>query len=592
MAYSTTFFWKLDKVAHELYMVDATDGMAYSTTFFWKLDKVAHELYMVDATDGMAYSTTFFWKLDKVAHELYMVDATDFVSGFQVENIESKRWMRGQTFLAGSLDPTDGNTPWSLTSHGVAEKLFTVDKDGEIVTQVARSATKVSEFAWEVMIKSGYKFSDGSTVDAEHVAKALMDQNRKNSNAQSTLGNMTVTALDNLTVKIESERPTHVMDAVLAEWPFVVYLTKSSGEFIFTGPFVVDSFGPDQIDLVPNEFYPGATDRSPVSIKKFASGDALAHAVEKKEVDIGFHLPVHTLPDLRRVDGTVIKSFEVGYHYMVFYNTDTLWDVRVRKAIDTAIDRNALSQAIAGGHGTRSLFPDNSPFFSDDSDPHGDLGSANELLDAAGWTLNANGKRLKDGVELTVRLVAYPHRPDLLIMQPVLEETLIALGINVESIVTGEDWDETQTIIDERKFDMLMWAQHTLPAGDPLWFLNSFFRSDGGNNLANIASTDVDSRLDELTLVEDHSERVLLTQATQKAIHDLVPVSNLVTPFWHVSLNERVSGYEPWGSDYYVIRADLKIVRETEVSSSTGIGVGIIGMAVSVTMISVLSSFL
>ena len=40
-------------------------------------------------------------------------------------------------------------------------------------------------------------------------------------------------------------------------------------------------------------------------------------------------------------------------------------------------------------------------------------------------------------------------------------------------------------------------------------------------------------------------------------LHDEVPVSNLVTPFWHVGLSDRMKDYEPWGSDYYVIRSDL-----------------------------------
>ena len=45
----------------------------------------------------------------------------------------------GQTFMAGAIDPTSGSTGWALTSHGISEKLFTVDKDGNIVGQVADS---------------------------------------------------------------------------------------------------------------------------------------------------------------------------------------------------------------------------------------------------------------------------------------------------------------------------------------------------------------------------------------------------------------------------------------------------------------------
>jgi len=56
----------------------------------------------------------------------------------------------GQTFMAGAIDPTSGSTGWALTSHGISEKLFTVDKDGEIVGQVAESVERVSDNVWEV----------------------------------------------------------------------------------------------------------------------------------------------------------------------------------------------------------------------------------------------------------------------------------------------------------------------------------------------------------------------------------------------------------------------------------------------------------
>jgi hypothetical protein len=56
----------------------------------------------------------------------------------------------GKTFMAGGLDSRSGSTGWSLTSHGIAENLFTVDKHGEIVPLVAASTTKVSDLVWDV----------------------------------------------------------------------------------------------------------------------------------------------------------------------------------------------------------------------------------------------------------------------------------------------------------------------------------------------------------------------------------------------------------------------------------------------------------
>ena len=69
-----------------------------------------------------------------------------------------------------------------------------------------------------------------------------------------------------------------------------------------------------------------------------------------------------------------------------------------------------------------------------------ELCEAGTLLDQAGWTLSG-GKRKKDGEELNIRLVAYPHRPGLVIMQPIIADALTNLGINVETILTSDNGD-------------------------------------------------------------------------------------------------------------------------------------------------------
>jgi peptide/nickel transport system substrate-binding protein len=476
----------------------------------------------------------------------------------------------GKTFMASSTDPTSGSTAWALTSHGIAEKLFTLNQTGDIVGQVAESVSKVSDYVWDVTLKSGYQFSDGTEVNAEHVAECLNELNTLNPSAQASLDIMNVTAQSNLIVRIESTRQTHVMDSVLAEWVFVVYY-HDGNDFVYTGPYIVEDFvDGDHIDLIPNSLYPQSDLRPMVQVRKYPDGYELAEAFEDLNVDVGFHLPIDTLDEVRSMDGADVKTFEVGYHYMMFYNTlKQMDDVIVRQAIDVAIDRNALVQALEGGHATRSLFPDYSAFFSDDSDTAGNKSKAEALLDEAGWTLS-NSTRSKDGVELTIDLVAYPHRPGLVIMQPLIHDMLTALNITVNSILTGDDWDETQAIIDNGTFDVLMWAQNTLPAGDPAWFLSSFFRSDGGNNLAGFNSTEVDSLLDELAITEGHHNRVMATWTAQDAILEEVPVSNLATPSWHVGLSDRVGDYEPWGSDYYVIRADTFLAEDSDGDDTDG----------------------
>ena len=102
------------------------------------------------------------------------------------------------------------------------------------------------------------------------------------------------------------------------------------------------------------------------------------------------------------------------------------------------------------------MFPQGTPYFSESLElgADEDKTGAEKLLDEAGWKASPSGKRTNaQGEELKVKLVAYPHRPGLVIMQPVIQDTLESLGITVEKVLTGDDWSETQEIIDEGDFD-------------------------------------------------------------------------------------------------------------------------------------------
>jgi hypothetical protein len=167
-------------------------------------------------------------------------------------------------------------------------------------------------------------------------------------------------------------------------------------------------------------------------------------------------------------------------------------------------------------------------------------------------------------------------------MQPPIGDALEAVGITVNEIMTrdgsydntgyDDDWTEVVNRLAAGDWDLLLWAQNTLPAGDPAWFLKAFFRSDGGNNHAGLSSATVDGLLDSMANAESHANRVKFAADAHAAILAEQAVSNLVTPEWHVSLSDRMlgddaypgwDGYTPWGSDYYVIRADLFVAETT-----------------------------
>lgn len=468
--------------------------------------------------------------------------------------IAQARLVVGKTFMAGSTDPTQGNAAWALTSHGVAEKLFTVARDGRVTGQLAQAIERIDELTWNVTLQPGRRFSDGQMVTAAEVASSLNRTNDKNPAARASVGRMTVQAQDQLRLQIRTERPTPAMAAVLAEWPFVVYRAVAAP--VFTGPYAISTFrAGDEIELIPNPHFDGAAHRAPLRIKRFPDGASMVVALEGREIDMAFNLPVETLARLRSREGLSVQTFFVGYQYMMWFNTrrPALSDRRVRKALDLALDRREIAQAVRGGEPAAGAFPSTSPYALRDAARH-DTSAAAKLLDEAGWTRGTGGRRMKDGQPLKLVLVAYPQRPDLVTMQPVIRARLIALGLEIQTRVV----DQVSPVASSADFDLLLWAQHTLPAGDPAFFLNAFFRTGAGNNISGIASAEVDKLLDQLGRAEGLPQRVAAAQSVQHAILEEMPVSYLLTPAWHVGLSSRLVGYEAWGSDYYIIRADFQ----------------------------------
>jgi peptide/nickel transport system substrate-binding protein len=465
----------------------------------------------------------------------------------------------GATFLVGSTDPTKGSAGWALVSHGVGETLFTVDRDGRLVPELAESAERTGDLEWTVKLAAGHFFSDGAPVTAAALAKGFDNTFAQSKAAAATGGKLTFAAVDDLTLKVTTEKPVPVIAALFAEWPLIAYTLGADGKPVFTGPYTIADLAPDShLDLTPNAHYPGAAGRAPVVLRKFGDAQTMALAFEAGELDLAFGLPAESLSRLKASPDLTVKSFTVGYQYYGFLNTErpALGDVKVRQAIDLAVDRAQLVAAINGGLPATGAFAPYFPFAPKDARPT-DAAKAAALLDEAGWTVGGDGVRTRDGTALRLTAVAYPQRPDLVTMLPVLKADLAKVGITLDTQV-AENVGEVATSGD---FDILLWAQHTAPSGDPAFFFNSMVRGGAPLNYARYANADFDAIIDGFAGTADAGARAKIALAAQEKLFEDVPTSFLVSPEWHVGLSKRLANYEPWGSDYHVIRAEMGETR-------------------------------
>lgn len=471
----------------------------------------------------------------------------------------SPRITVGQTFIAGGLDPAEGSAGWALVSHGIAEQLFTVSRDGRVEPRLAASAERTADLVWSVTLVEGRRFSDGAPVTADAVAASLNRTGEANPAARASAGRLTATATGPLSLTIESEQPTPVLPSILAEWAMPIYRMTDAGP-VFTGPYAVASFEAGaRLRLMPNPHYPRAEERPEIDLIRVADAQALALGLMSGELDLAFNLPVEMLDMVAARERVTVQSFPVEYQYMMWMNTrqGALADQGVRQAIDHAISRTDLARAARAGIPATGAFPARFPFAATSGTPH-DAAEAARLLDAADWLPGPDGRRMKDGEPLALTLWAYPQRPDLITFQPVIRAQLESLGITVETRVTETPSDVARA----GGFDLFLWAQHTAPAGDPAFFLSLFLGGQGANNYTGWSDARFDAVLADLSAEADPERRADLARDAQAVVAEGAPVAFLLTPEWHVGLSDRLAGYEPWGSDYYVIRDDFALGLE------------------------------
>ncbi len=477
------------------------------------------------------------------------------LAGSPVQAADTRPVVVGQGFLADSLDPASGSAGWAWQSHGVAETLFTVDRQGRAVPNLAQSVRREVDGRWRVTLKPGLRFADGTPLDATAVKAALDRTIAANPRARTQTGALTAEVAGATELLLAPERSIVAMEPVLAEFPLVIYRVDGD-RFVFTGPYQLAEYRRgESVRLVPNPHYRAPSDRPPVTIRRLTDPQALALGLESGELDIAFNLAAETLPRLQRRAGLTIKGTPVAYQYMLLANTAKapLDDARVRQAIDVAIDRRDLATVLGAGEVASGLYPRFMPWSLDA--PRGtDVAAAEALLDTAGWRRPGPGAvRQRDGKPLEITLTNYPQRPDFLSLTPVVRAQLEAIGMRVRA----ETVDNITPHLMQKRFDLAFWTMHTAPGGDGAFALEQYLRSDSPLNVMGYANAGMDATIDRLRVTGDVAARnEIVRAATRIAIAD-APMIFLLTPVWQVGLSARVAGYEPSPSDYYIVRDDL-----------------------------------
>jgi peptide/nickel transport system substrate-binding protein len=349
-------------------------------------------------------------------------------------------------------------------------------------------------------LREGLQWSDGEPLTADDIAYTInRSRDEEWINHVSTTANLDAQVIDERTVEITTSVPDPklpVMDVyIVPKHIYEQYDAEAIYEYdgqdgVGSGPFTVTEVRKGEfIRMAKNpNWYGKEPAMDEVVFRIFADSSAQYEALNAGELDAVDDIPAQIFTTLDP-DGDIapIAGNQGGFTELAMNagcgelgdGHPALEDVKVRQAINYAIDRDLLVEKVLNGLGTPgdALPVSAEPSWYDLGLGEGegftyDPERAKALLDEAGWVDNGSGTREKDGEELSLRLFDRPAAASASATEFIVG-WLDDIGIPTE--VKGYDDSQLTPIIGKGEFDLFVWGWVPFVDPDPML---SYFTSD------------------------------------------------------------------------------------------------------------------
>lgn len=289
------------------------------------------------------------------------------------------------------------------------------------------------------------------------------------------------------------------------------------------------------------------TKDSSVRLQKIQAGECHVSAFPKTaEVEAA-------KKDTAKVKVLEKPGFNLGY---LAYNTThkPLDKLEVRQALDMAINKDAILQAVYQGAGTKANapMPPTQWGYNDKlTDAPYDPAKAKELLKAAG---------VAEGTEISLWAmpVQRPYNPNAKLMAEMIQADWAKIGIKGK--ITSYEWGEYLKRAKNSEDDTIL-VGWTGDNGDPdNWLgVNLSCKSVNGNNYAKWCNKDFDKLVNDAVKTTDQNKRTEMYLQAQEIFKKELPWTTIAHSVQTVFTNPKVDGFQvsPFGAmDFKAV--DLK----------------------------------
>jgi peptide/nickel transport system substrate-binding protein len=475
-------------------------------------------------------------------------------------NTEPKTLKVAASFAYPSLDVHKESYGWYTSIYGISETLFKMGNDSSIQPGLAEKADNDGK-TWTIILKDGICFSNGEPVTAEMVVRNLQRAAEVNT-SYAFLAEYEMATVDNksFTVTCPELYPTLPND--LADSALGIIDLDNTTDFdnapICTGPFVISEFIPEgDVTVTRNEKYWGGKAKLDGAVFYYMQEDEpKLMAMQNGEIDCYNSVSSAAL-EIYQADPDAYKLTIIPATRLQFYilNKNQLSD-NIREAINLTVDKESIA-AFLKGTVSAAVGPfSTATAYGKVTVPAVDTAKAKELIEADGYTLNANGIYEKNGRPLSINIAYYAAR-SLDTLATLIQEQLKAIGI--DSTLTVEE-DPDSTYIATGNFDLALYCMIADKSGDPYYFIERTIRDGGKYNCGGFKSEEAEALSEKLKYEPDTAKRAeLANQIIQIAIDDnafgYVGLFNNTTV-----MRPGVSGYaEKCPFDFYGIDASTDI---------------------------------
>ncbi len=236
------------------------------------------------------------------------------------------------------------------------------------------------------------------------------------------------------------------------------------------------------------------------------------------------------------------------YTYLGFNLKNPIFkDVRVRKAIALAINRQALVDSVLEGLGTIGTGPYTPTSWAYPAEAKAlpyDPEAAKQLLREAGFTYSAEGKLMKDGKPFTFTILTNQGNLNREQTATIIQSQLKTIGMDVQIRIIA--WTSLLSeFINKRKFEALImgWSLAVDPDLYDIW--HSSKTGEFEFNVVSYANPDVDRLLLEGRKTFDSKKRIEIYRQVHQLISADLPYVFLYVPDSLVAMHRRVLNIKP-----------------------------------------------